>query len=73
MSWHRNGGKLDHAEEVSGIDFSPNKRVLIIRNVTYSDSGSYQCRATNDVGVTRSSKLVNITVQGKSEELKLLL
>lgn len=65
--------KLDQAEEVPGIDFAPNARVLTIRNVTYDDSGSYQCRASNGVGVTRSSELLNITVQGKGKKLKLCM
>lgn len=70
MSWYKNERKLDQAEE-AGIDFAPNMRVITIRNVTYDDSGSYQCTASNDVGVTRSSKLLNITVRGKGEILKL--
>lgn len=71
VSWHKNERKLDQAEEISGIDFAPNMRVLTITNVTYDDSGSYQCRASNDVGVIRSSKLLNITIRGKGEKLKL--
>lgn len=71
MLWYRNGVKIRQALAVmSGIDFAHKKRVLSIRNATYDDSGSYQCRANNGIGVTRSSRLVNVTVQGQVEHHK---
>ena len=66
VSWNRNGQALTPG--ALGLEFSSATRVLVIDNPTHDDSGSYQCRASNGIGITRKSKLINITVQGTTNE-----
>ena len=61
-SWYRNGMKL--RRDLPGIDFTDSRRVLNIRNTSYEDSGGYQCRANNGIGVMRYSEMINVTIQG---------
>ena len=61
VSWFRNDVELQQ----SLVDVSNNGRILHIGHVTCEDSGSYQCRVSNGIGITRNSDLINITVQGQ--------
>lgn len=64
MLWYRNDIEL-HPLDGSEIDFSDDMAVLTIFNATYDDSGLYQCRASNNIGIVRSSRVVFIHVISK--------
>ena len=64
ISWYKNGEKLRQITS-SKINFSNNKRMLTIHNASYADSGIYQCRATSDLFIMKSSKVITIQVKGE--------
>ena len=61
LSWFRN---LELLQETARMEISADKRVLTIGRASFDDSGRYQCRASNGIGIIRHSKLVTISVQG---------
>ena len=67
VTWFRNGAEMYEttASDVgSRIVLTENKTMLVINSVIYEDSGWYQCRASNGLGITRHSTIINITIQG---------
>ena len=47
ISWTRNGSPVDESGRIS---FSEDKKQLTITNVSRTDSGEYQCVASNSLG-----------------------
>ena len=64
ISWWNNGTELMESSENPMIRFSDNKRFLIIGAIRLADSGSYTCRAGNEIG-TRTSRELEIKVRGE--------
>ena len=71
ISWTRNGSRVD-ASNNSRISFSENKHQLTITNVNRTDSGEYQCVASNSVG-NATSDVALLDVQCKYGFLETLI
>ena len=63
MSWTRNGSPVDTTNN-SGFSFSEGKKQLTITNVNRTDSGEYQCVASNKLGNDKSN-VATLDVQCK--------
>ena len=63
ISWTMNGSPLD-TDSNSGISFTNDNKHLTIENVSRTDSGEYQCVATNSLGNV-SSNASTLRVQCK--------
>ena len=63
ISWTRNGSPLDTSNN-SRISFSEGKKQLNITNVSRTDSGEYQCVASNSLG-NDASNAATLDVQCK--------
>ena len=50
ISWTRDGSPVDTNGNSSRISFSDDKKKLTITNVNRTDSGEYQCVASNKLG-----------------------
>lgn len=61
LSWYR-----DHVllEETEKLEILENNTILMISNTTFDDSGSYECRASNELDITRQSSSITVLVQG---------
>ena len=61
ISWTRNGFPVDGSGRIS---FSEDKKQLTITNVSRTDSGEYQCVASNSLG-NDTSNVVTLDIQCK--------
>ena len=59
ISWTRNGSSVD-ASNNSRISFSEDKKKLTITNVNRTDSGKYQCVASNKLGNDTSNAKLDV-------------
>ena len=58
LTWSKDGDA-----SMSRAQFKDDGRILVIQSVLRSDSGVYECKASNELGESRTSTIV--TVSGK--------
>jgi len=71
IQWFRNGGNLNPSENPDDNVYMSSSGELIIKELTSSDGGTYECVATNDLGEDRNRTVVTLFGKGKVSILTL--
>ena len=60
ISWHVNGSQIKPSPKYT-VKHEGNKAILLVKNVSVDDAGTYSCKATSDLGEVVCSTTLYVT------------
>ena len=60
ISWHVNGSQIKPSPKYT-VKHEGNKAILLVKNVSVDDAGTYSCKATSDLGEAVCSTTLYVT------------